>query len=148
MLEKWNELPSLARWILFVPVTVLLTLIGTTIFSFTAMRIASPESFLGHIFILLGSVVSTTIFMWGSVNLPPSGKKVCGWTMFVILAGYIGFSTLMLLNGKNIFGGPISTPVGIFWGVQNLVWLLSGFLAVFYLSREIEEENSMSLNDN
>jgi hypothetical protein len=135
MLEKWHSLPVLARWILFLPAALLLTLIGSALFSLPAAILASADSFLGRILMLLGSVITVSIFTWSSMNLPPSRNKFIGWSVFGLLLVHFCYSTLLLFDGKNIFGEPLPGPVGVFWGIQNMVWLVTCFVTV-YFSRE------------
>lgn len=141
MLEKWHALPALARWILFLPATILLTLLGSAVFGIVATLLASPESFLGKMLMLFGSVFTITIFTWSSLSLPPSGNRIIGWLVFALLLAHFCYSTLLLFDGKNVFGEPLPGEVGVFWGVQNLAWLVACFVTVYFskTQRDINE---------
>jgi hypothetical protein len=107
-------------------------IIGSAVFSLPAAILASADSFLGKILMLFGSVITITIFTWSLMNLAPSGNRLIGWVVFAHLLVHFFYSKLLLFEGKNIFGDPLPGPVGVFWGIQNVVWLATCFVTVYF----------------
>src|SRR5258708_17875632 len=153
-MERWEKLPEALRWILYLPVVILLPLIIAFILRLVSSQLMPGDwrwsPIANFLVLVVGAYLAVVVFCPIVFAFAPRGNKIAGWCFYVPLMLSSSISLLLLVGRRlatwGLLGDALRPPEGLGWEArywaklgQAVVWLVAGTI-VFRERLRVENE--------
>ena len=141
-IQIWDSMPIVVRWILYVPVVLVTTLIFSFLFNMLSMLRGDLEGFLLYLQTPLAAGLTVTVFVWLSLNLAPRANRICAWLLYSLWSVFILMSLFRFFAIAFLEDNMQIQQTDTIELLQGIPWLVVGIFFLIRWGKEYKNVNS------
>lgn len=140
-IDVWDGLHEVLKWILYLPVVLIVTFGFAFIFNWICTIRGNFEGIFLYLQVPLNAGLTVALFVWFSLHLAPRFPRFCAWTLYVLWSVFVILSIVRFFMIAFVEKSISIQQTDVLELLQAIPWLVVGTYLLFYWGKSFSSQN-------